>query len=42
LRVAGGFERLLKAPMSLRIDLEAALTSGGYECALALGYSWAW
>ncbi|MEQ1875021.1 MAG: hypothetical protein ABL958_00150 [Bdellovibrionia bacterium] len=41
-RVAGGFEKLLKVPMSLRFDLEAALCSGRAEFATALGYSWAW
>jgi len=40
-RLAGGFEKLLKVPMSLRFDLEAALGSGRTEFASALGYSWA-
>lgn len=42
LRGAAGFEKLLKAPMSLRCDLEAAWISGGYAAAFSLGYSWAW
>ncbi|HEX4924995.1 MAG TPA: hypothetical protein VFV50_12955 [Bdellovibrionales bacterium] len=41
-RAGVGFEKLLRIPMSLRADLETAWISGGYEVALAFGYSWAW
>ena len=41
-RVAGGFERLSKVPMSVRFDVEAALGSGVFIAVAAIGYSWAW
>lgn len=41
-RIGGGIEKLLKVPMSIRIDLEAALGSGRADFASGLGYSWAW
>jgi hypothetical protein len=42
LRLCGGFEKLIRVPMSLRFDIETAWVSGGYEAVVAIGYAWAW